>query len=204
MVRIVEFIVTTIFNWLMDLIESFEDSETPKVLDFWSKTKSGIFEPTQRVWDRFQTWVVSGWSFADSLISGVWIPVVDSSVAYFKSITCFGLKSGVELGYQIDIAIISIISPFVSIMKSWPVIGELLVAIESVMQYILKDYFDFELEEGSEGEGPLAFTKDGRPASKAKAQFRSATEVNKLTVKGKPELAGRASLRPESATLPID
>lgn len=199
--RIVEYIVTAIYNILMDLIEAFEEFETPKVIDAYSNGKKSIFEPSERVWERFQAWATSSWGFFDSLVGGVAIPVVDSSVAYVKGLLIFGCKQTLELGYQLDIAIIAICAPFVTMMKTVPVMGELIVAIEFCLKYILVDYLEFDYEAEDTGESPMAYTKDGKPAA---AKFRTAKEMRKSG--GKPEMIGRTSIRPEkdSSALPID
>lgn len=197
MVKVLERVVVAIFNLMKGVIESFEDSETPKAGDAWASAKTSVFEPVQTSWGNFQELVLSIWFFADSLVSDFWMPTFDWSVAVLKAFIVQGLTYSIEVGYQIDIALLRIMAPFIDRMKPWPVVGDIIKFAEGVATYMLLHYSDMDLED-IDGEAPMAYTKDGKPATKTFFRSSGGTE------KGKPEMSGRASLRPESASLPID
>ena len=178
--RILEFMVTAIYSFLNDILEAFEESETPKITELYSATKKKVCEPAEKVWEQFKNWISSTWAFLDSIIGGVTIPLIDSSIANAKEFSVFGLKQSLELGYQLDIAIIAVIAPFINIIKTIPIIGELVVAIEFCLKYILVDYLELDYEEESLGEGPMAFTKEGKPAGISPIR-RMSSASNRIT-----------------------
>lgn len=146
MIALLEFVITGLYNLIMNFLDHIEATTPPGTATLYSSSKTALLTPLERIYDSAIKFWMSGFVLFDSLLMGVF-PIIDGAILWLTMTVLLYCRLVVESWYHLEMFCLTFLQPFIDMLKTWVIVGDVIHGFEYALKYVLVEYYEVDFEE---------------------------------------------------------